>query len=70
MAAVEAEREKFLQDYRKKLLEHKEVESRLKESKFYVKCQVIVAYFDMLMLCHLFLLDLLLLITCFSAGSA
>jgi len=28
-------REKALQDYRKKLLEHKEVESRLKESKFY-----------------------------------
>jgi 26S proteasome regulatory subunit T4 len=27
-------REKALQDYRKKLLEHKEVESRLKESKF------------------------------------
>lgn len=26
-------REKALQDYRKKLLEHKEVESRLKESK-------------------------------------
>lgn len=33
MAAVEPEREKALQDYRKKLLEHKEVESRLKESK-------------------------------------
>lgn len=27
-------REKSLMDYRKKLLEHKEVESRLKESKF------------------------------------
>lgn len=26
-------REKSLQDYRKKLLEHKEIESRLKESK-------------------------------------
>lgn len=26
-------RERGLQDYRKKLLEHKEVESRLKESK-------------------------------------
>lgn len=26
-------RDKSLQDYRKKLLEHKEVESRLKESK-------------------------------------
>lgn len=33
--AVDADREKVLQDYRKKLLEHKEVESRLKESKFY-----------------------------------
>lgn len=33
MAAVEPDREKALQDYRKKLLEHKEVESRLKESK-------------------------------------
>jgi 26S proteasome regulatory subunit T4 len=30
-------REKALQDYRKKLLEHKEVESRLKESEFHVK---------------------------------
>lgn len=28
-------REKSLMDYRKKLLEHKEVESRLKESKFF-----------------------------------
>lgn len=28
-------RERGLQDYRKKLLEHKEVESRLKESKPY-----------------------------------
>lgn len=34
MAAVaDPVREKALQDYRKKLLEHKEVESRLKESK-------------------------------------
>lgn len=33
MAAVEPDREKCLGDYRKKLLEHKEVESRLKESK-------------------------------------
>lgn len=44
-------REKALQDYRKKLLEHKEVESRLKESKFASveirleckSCQVILA---------------------------
>lgn len=33
-AVVDTVREKALQDYRKKLLEHKEVESRLKESKF------------------------------------
>lgn len=31
---IEADRDKVLQDYRKKLVEHKEVESRLKESKF------------------------------------
>ena len=30
---MDSVREKALQDYRKKLLEHKEVESRLKESK-------------------------------------
>lgn len=30
---MDSEREKSLQEYRKKLLEHKEVESRLKESK-------------------------------------
>lgn len=35
MAAVEVDREKVLQDYRKKLMEHKEVESRLKESKWF-----------------------------------
>jgi 26S proteasome regulatory subunit T4 len=33
-AVVDPTREKALQDYRKKLLEHKEVESRLKESEF------------------------------------
>lgn len=33
-AVVDPVREKALQDYRKKLLEHKEVESRLKESEF------------------------------------
>jgi len=32
MATVEPAREKSLLEYRKKLLEHKEVESRLKES--------------------------------------
>lgn len=35
-AIVEPTRERGLQDYRKKLLEHKEVESRLKESKCYI----------------------------------
>lgn len=30
---IEADRDKVLQDYRKKLVEHKEVESRLKESE-------------------------------------
>lgn len=34
MVVEENAREKALQDYRKKLTEHKEVESRLKESKF------------------------------------
>lgn len=33
-AVADPVRERGLQDYRKKLLEHKEVESRLKESKF------------------------------------
>lgn len=32
-AVVDPIRDRGLQDYRKKLLEHKEVESRLKESK-------------------------------------
>jgi hypothetical protein len=33
-------REKALQDYRKKLLEHKEVESRLKESKIFFRIRL------------------------------
>lgn len=33
---VDSVREKALQDYRKKLIEHKEVESRLKESMLYL----------------------------------
>ncbi|KAJ8955947.1 hypothetical protein NQ314_006796 [Rhamnusium bicolor] len=37
MTQVEPEREKGLQDYRKKLLEHKEVESRLKEMREQLK---------------------------------
>lgn len=36
MAINDPARERGLQDYRKKLLEHKEVESRLKESKFFL----------------------------------
>lgn len=35
---VDSARERGLQDYRKKLLEHKEVESRLKESKLRLSC--------------------------------
>ncbi|KAJ8985362.1 hypothetical protein NQ317_008395 [Molorchus minor] len=37
MTQIEPEREKSLQDYRKKLLEHKEVESRLKEMREQLK---------------------------------
>lgn len=33
-SAADPLREKAFQDYRKKLMEHKEVESRLKDSKF------------------------------------
>lgn len=36
MATVDPTRERSLLDYRKKLLEHKEVESRLKESKQFI----------------------------------
>lgn len=36
-ATVDSVREKALQDYRKKLLEHKEVESRLKEGESHVR---------------------------------
>lgn len=45
MTSVEPGRDRALQEYRKKLLEHKEVESRLKESRFlnrlrgYVCCE-------------------------------
>lgn len=35
--AADPVRDKALQDYRKKLLEHKEVESRLKESENFIK---------------------------------
>jgi len=37
---VTVAREKILQDYRKKLLEHKELEARLKESKFSFRCRL------------------------------
>lgn len=40
MATVDAARDRGLQDYRKKLLEHKEVESRLKESKCTIHCWI------------------------------
>lgn len=41
-ATVDSTRDRGLQDYRKKLLEHKEVESRLKESKLtlWLECKV------------------------------
>ena len=35
MATTDSVREKALADYRKKLLEHKELEARLKESKYH-----------------------------------
>lgn len=37
-AAMDPVREKALQDYRKKLMEHKEIESRLKESMYNILC--------------------------------
>lgn len=37
-SAMDGLREKAFQDYRKKLMEHKEVESRLKESMYFVSC--------------------------------
>lgn len=45
-AVVDPVREKGLQDYRKKLLEHKEVESRLKESEF---CCFLLSSFSILL---------------------
>lgn len=49
-AVVDSVREKVLQDYRKKLLEHKEVESRLKESEYYL-----VIYYADPLFCYLIL---------------
>lgn len=43
-AVVDSVREKVLQDYRKKLLEHKEVESRLKESEYYLDIYYVGLY--------------------------
>lgn len=40
MATVDPARDRGLQDYRKKLLEHKEVESRLKESKLNISSPI------------------------------
>jgi len=46
MATVEPAREKSLLEYRKKLLEHKEVESRLKESmRFALLLIILQRYF-------------------------
>jgi len=42
MATVEPAREKSLLEYRKKLLEHKEVESRLKESMHFAVLLIIL----------------------------
>jgi hypothetical protein len=42
MATAEPAREKSLLDYRKKLLEHKEVESRLKESMHFIQRLIIL----------------------------
>lgn len=50
-AVADSVRDKALQDYRKKLLEHKEVESRLKESelnadfKHYLAVNIIYFFF-------------------------
>ena len=38
VATADTAREKSLTDYRKKLLEHKELEARLKESKHSIVC--------------------------------
>lgn len=48
-------REKAFQDYRKKLMEHKEVESRLKDSK--KLCRIITIYFSFL--CIYFYINLI-----------
>lgn len=43
---MDSMREKAFQDYRKKLMEHKEVESRLKDSMYYNRfCRIIILYF-------------------------
>lgn len=68
-AVADPVRERGLQDYRKKLLEHKEVESRLKESKFTDTirlCFVLVVH-RKLSSHSLHIFWLLILITIFSA---
>lgn len=45
--SVDPARERGLQDYRKKLLEHKEVESRLKESKKNIHCLDAIGYVNL-----------------------
>lgn len=43
---MDSMREKAFQDYRKKLMEHKEVESRLKDSKYWNRfCRIIISCF-------------------------
>lgn len=43
--AMDSMREKSFQDYRKKLMEHKEVESRLKDSMYCNRfCRIILFY--------------------------
>lgn len=43
--AMDPVREKALQDYRKKLMEHKETESRLKESKYIILFIILFIFF-------------------------
>ena len=42
MATTETAREKALVNYRKKLLEHRELDARLKESKFIILFHVLI----------------------------
>lgn len=46
-SAMDPLREKAFQDYRKKLMEHKEIESRLKDSTYHL-CRIIAFLFRIL----------------------